>query len=587
MSQTSPVGGRQRGTGANDGTSRKGGRVVGWWDRITSATFENPILVKEFRTRMRGTRAYWMLLGYTLLLASTVGVMYFFHESSAAQVADSSILTSSRELRELGRNMFFVVLMAQSVMVALITPAITAGTITIEREQRSYELLVTTPLLPGDVIRGKLSAAVSFVVLLLTASLPLVSLSFLVGGVSPAEIFFSYVIIALSAFVYGALGIFWSAALKSTAVATVVSYLTVLGLFVITLIPAFAFTGSAGSTGAHPELPFQSFNPVAATLRAVQPEYFFKAQIPSWISGVVLNLLLGLLITEAAMSRLEHFDSPRPAWIRLFGTLFWGSFCLFLFAPIVGALSRGWTTSPGPVNEATGLLLQWMLVLACLTVPLFNTGDLIVRRGESALARYLEGFLPHRMLRNDLSCGFPLSMLWGIFLFSLIPAGIFLCGKSALFHPQAVFLPGAVLALSVVFGLAGVGHFLSVTVPSRWAACILSYLVMVCVMALPGFTLLMYSNLPVPPREPQALWQLLYLMPEQGLSQLTNPVSFWTNHPAMAFGSGVPIWLVTTAIYLIVGAVCFALTAMRVQQQGLQLQRWMEAQEKVLQGAAA
>src|SRR5207244_1177935 len=116
--------------------------------------------------------------------------MYFAYYSNAAAETDPYArgAVSTQGARDLGRAIYFFAFIAQAIMVALITPAITAGTVTIEREQRSYELLAATPLRPSDIVRGKLTAAVSFVVLLLTASLPLVSLAFLVGGVSPAEI---------------------------------------------------------------------------------------------------------------------------------------------------------------------------------------------------------------------------------------------------------------------------------------------------------------------------------------------------------------------------------------------------------------
>lgn len=555
--------------------------------RVAAATFDNPVLVKEFRTRMRGTRAYWMLLAYTLLLAGVLAIMYFLHQAAAVQDVDGGFRGGNTQAtQDLGRQMFLFVFIAQSIMVALITPAITSGTITIEREQRSYELLVTTPLRPADLIRGKLAAAVSFVVLLLTASLPLVSLSFLVGGVSPAEIFFSYLIIALSAFVYGALGIFWSATLRSTAAATVVTYVTVLSLFILTVIPGWAGAASPGTGGSGgADIPFQSLNPLTATLRAVSPEAFFHIQVPSWIAGCVLNLLLGLLICTAAMDRLEHFEPPRSFWLRLWSSLLWCAFGLFLFGALLGHYARSWIGASPPVNEnlATVVFL-WALILLALVTPVLNTGDLIVRRGESALGRYLSGFLPHRIFGADLSCGFLLVLLWGAFLLALIPIGIRLTGKAALFHPTAVFVPGVILCLSVVAALAGIGNLLSVTLPSRWAACVLTYLAGVTTMVLPYFTYVGWNALQVRPRDPQLLWQLLYLLPERGLAQLGN-LQFLSDQPALAFGPSVPIWVVTSSVYLLVAACCFLVTTVRVYQQGKMLQERMEAQEQALLGA--
>jgi len=540
------------------------------------ATVDNPVLVKEFRTRMRGTRAYWVLLGYTLLLAAVVAMMYFGFESNMVQRADSGGIGAAAEgARDLGRSIFSFVFIAQAIMVALITPAITSGTVTIEREQRSYELLVTTPLRPVDLIRGKLTAAVSFVVLLLTASLPLVSLSFLVGGVSPAEIFFSYLVIALASLVYGATGIFWSATLRSTAAATVVSYLSVLAMFLVTFVPGMAAMSNSAPRGVgSPEVPFQALHPIGATFRAVYPEYLFAAQIPAWVASVVLNLLLGMLIANVAMGRLEHFEPPRPFWTRFLGTAVWCAGGLFLFGPMLGAMLRGTATALA-LRELVTNTLVGMLVLICLALPVFNTGDLIVRRGESALARYLRGFLPNRLFDNDLSCGFPLIAIWSVYLFALLPLGIFALGKEKFFDPGAVFVPGVILCLSVVAGLAGVGNLLSVTLPSRWAACILTYLAGVVLLLLPNFTWFSWFALIVRPRAPQPLWQLLYLVPYEGLRELGASAAYWNDHPAMGFGRTVPVWVVTSAIYLTLAAVTFLITGARVQREGRLLQQRM------------
>jgi ABC-type transport system involved in multi-copper enzyme maturation permease subunit len=557
-----PLNGRLPAAGRPDRS--RGSRLLGAWRRIARATLDNPVLVKEFRTRMRGARAYWVLLGYTLFLAGVVAMMYFAYYTNATQQTDpsSSGSVNMQGARELGRAIYYFVFIAQAIMVALITPAITAGALTIEREQRSYELLVTTPLRSSDVVRGKLTAAVSFVVLLLTASVPLVSLSFLVGGVSPAEIAFSYLLISLGAFVYGALGIFWSSALASTAAATVVTYLTVFSLFILTVIPGMDGLWSSG--GPTPDVPFKSLNPLTATLHAVHPEYLFNTQIPSWISAAVLNLLLGMLITNAAMARLEHFEPPRPFWTRLYSTLLWCAFGLFLFGAIFGSARAGWS-APDVLNRDTGIMLVVMLVLISLVTPVFNSGDLVLRRGGSALRRYVVGMLPHRMFAGDLSCGIPLIVLWSLFLFALIPAGVHLAGKASLFNPGAVWVPGMVLCMAVALGLAGVGNFLSVMLPSRWAACVLTYLVGVMLMLFPYFTLFFRTEMVVFPKTPEPLWQILYLIPFEGLAQLRAPAAYRADRPPLLFDPVAPVWVVTASFYLTLAAVSFFLAAWRIR----------------------
>ncbi len=560
-----------------------GDRAQAFWRTVGYGLWDNPVLVKEFRTRMRGTRAYWILLGYTLLLSGVLSLIYFnFEASNGGDLSN----VSGRAAQDLGRWVYYIVFILQSVMVALITPAITSGTVTIEREQRSYELLVTTPLLPVDIIRGKLAAAVSFVVLLLTSSLPLVSISFLVGGVSPGEILWSFLLVALSAFLYGAIGIFWSATLRTTAIATVVTYLTVLSLFLVTMSPGLtAQAASSGGAGAAQWMPFQAINPIGATLRAVQFEYFFAGQVPAWVAGVVLNLLAAFLVSVCAMCRLEHFDPPRPIWVRGLATALWAAFGLFLFGPILGNMGRT-VSNAQLVNENVANLMIAMITVIAVAVPILNTGDLIVRRGESATGRYLSGLLPHRLFRSDLPSGVPLALLWALLWLAIIPLSGSIATRAALFNPLTVYVPGAVVAICVVLGLAGIGHLLSVLLPSRWAACILTYLAGVVMMVLPYSTLMFFEGAGAAIRTPQPLYQLLYLSPWLGMTHLGSK-TLWINQPALMFQNVVPTWVVTSVLYLALAAFGFGLALARVHQQGRHLQQRLEATEQRFRNSAA
>src|SRR3954453_5094944 len=114
-------------------------------------TWNNPVLVKEFRTRMRGARAYWVLLTYVLLLTLVVGATYLTWCSDNSEGGVTHQAASNT-----GRSLFQILFSLQAGLVALITPAITAGAITIEREQQTYAMLATSGLRPQHIIWGKL-----------------------------------------------------------------------------------------------------------------------------------------------------------------------------------------------------------------------------------------------------------------------------------------------------------------------------------------------------------------------------------------------------------------------------------------------
>ena len=119
---------------------------------------------------------------------------------------------------------------------------------------------------------GKLSAAVAFVTLLLASSLPLISLCFLLGGVSPGEVGASFALLVLTAFVYGAAGVAWSAVARNTTTATVLSYGTA-GLLFFGTIPLFVpnAPGFYSGVGGLVQSGLRALNPVGAAWATHRP----------------------------------------------------------------------------------------------------------------------------------------------------------------------------------------------------------------------------------------------------------------------------------------------------------------------------
>ena len=219
---------------------------------MLNALLDNPVVTKELRGRMRGTRTYWLLFGYLLVLSL---ILFFSYLGWSAQHSSSMEIGGSGAGFTVGRTFFKTLFYSQAVIMALITPALTGGAISVEREQRTFELLRGSVLRPGAIVWGKLLSSVSFVALLLTSSLPLLSLCFLLGGVSPGEVFFAYLLLIGDAFLFGAIGLCWSAFAANTATATVLSYLTLFVFFGVTFpfaLPTFDTSGSTPSCGPWP-----------------------------------------------------------------------------------------------------------------------------------------------------------------------------------------------------------------------------------------------------------------------------------------------------------------------------------------------
>jgi ABC-type transport system involved in multi-copper enzyme maturation permease subunit len=124
----------------------------------------------------------------------------------------------------LGQELFTFLILFQVALLAFITPAITAGAISGERERQTLDLLFVTPLAPFSIIWGKLLASMSFVVLLLIISVPIFSLVFLFGGIELDQVVSAFIVTAVTAMTLGFIGVAFSTLLRRTLASTVASY---------------------------------------------------------------------------------------------------------------------------------------------------------------------------------------------------------------------------------------------------------------------------------------------------------------------------------------------------------------------------
>ena len=77
---------------------------------------------------------------------------------------------------------------------------------------------------------GKLASALSWILLLLLASIPVTALVFTFGGVAPDDMVRGYLVLLVTAIFYGSLGLFVSALVKRTQAATVINLVAVIAL---------------------------------------------------------------------------------------------------------------------------------------------------------------------------------------------------------------------------------------------------------------------------------------------------------------------------------------------------------------------
>lgn len=176
----------------------------------------NPVYKRENMVSARSFRLPLILLVFNGILG-IVALLNMY--SVIAQVKISASIQYSSFLQ-----IYMFVASIEFGLLMFIMPAITAGSISGERERQTLELMLTTQMTPWQIVSGKLMSAFSTLFLLIVTSFPILALVFVYGGVTMmdmAMLMICYVAVALFT---GSLGICFSALFKKSTLATVVSY---------------------------------------------------------------------------------------------------------------------------------------------------------------------------------------------------------------------------------------------------------------------------------------------------------------------------------------------------------------------------
>ena len=188
--------------------------------------------VKELRGRMRGRRAFVILTIYLLLLAGfALMVETVIERNYQTGFGGSSAFASAA----IGQGVFAALLMLMTLQVVFLAPSSTAGAISLEREKQTLELLVTTPISSIAIVIGKLLSALVYVFLLIAASIPLMAVVFVYGGVAPEDVVRGYIVLVATALGLGSFGLMCSSLVKRTTAATAITIFGVLGLTIGTV----------------------------------------------------------------------------------------------------------------------------------------------------------------------------------------------------------------------------------------------------------------------------------------------------------------------------------------------------------------
>ena len=135
----------------------------------------NPVFEKEMKRNSRSSRISWIIFVCNLLLAVVAFVCYFGESSQLGYLAPVSY--------SVPMNCYILMTYLLFILVVLSVPAVAGGSISLEREKKTLDVLLTTNLNPWRIITGKLEASLGVVLILTVSALPVLSLVVVFGGI--------------------------------------------------------------------------------------------------------------------------------------------------------------------------------------------------------------------------------------------------------------------------------------------------------------------------------------------------------------------------------------------------------------------
>jgi len=569
---------------------------------------DNPVLTKELRVRMRGARAYWILFGYLGFLSVQLWFQYYGWLNTVHSTG-----SGASEAGRLGNEIFGYLLVAQMFLVLFITPAITSGALTIEKEQRTLDMLTLTRIPRHAIISGKLLSAVSFTALLIISSLPLISICFMLGSIDPKMVVSTYLEMLMGSVLIGAVGLMWSSVLKTTTTAVMATYGCLFVLFVFAMIfYASRITGAMGGGGGG-----IFGTSIAAIFQSWFGPTFLGINIVEGVGFAVFCALTAWLLCALAMVRLEMFPERKALLLRVLAAVVVGVQILSLNNWWVRSwYNRGGGATMVAAEPPIGVLLFTCIVLLML-MPIFGTGEVQPYEARNYLGYFAKGWTPKGLRRGKLHSGLPYMLLLTLLLLGLYALPFVFVGKTASITTSSIggsvsdtawnggpttqptappgFVNGpngvpvlaakpapapkappvpkvgdfpqvAIALLATMLGLGLFCQFLSVAFRSRWIAWLIASLILLLIFIVPEISTYSATSQADLGIFNQLLCDLFYLNPLQSILQMIHPANYM-EHRYLTF-TDVPVWQITTISWLAIGALSFIATLPFAAREG-------------------
>ncbi len=277
----------------------------------------NPIVKKDLQVSSRSMRISWGLFAYegVLVLAFLLAMLVIQQETQSFYYYGNiySYLV----------YLFPVVAIVQVCIVALIMPIITASSISGEKERQTFDIMLTTCMSPFSIVLGKVFSAVLRILFFVIASLPIMSMSFVVGGLSWVNLLYFILAVMLLAIFSGSVGILCSSFCRKSITAVILSFVIYFVVYGATFMPLLlaAIFGRTSNVGEamlpllfNPILFFEEFFTFIMMGSSLLEEANFRTTDVGYITYYLAQGKLWMFVSAGCILLLSFLLMLLAAW---------------------------------------------------------------------------------------------------------------------------------------------------------------------------------------------------------------------------------------------------------------------------------
>lgn len=185
----------------------------------------NPILKRELMVGSRSIKMSLLIMGINMFLTVVVVFTMLLSQQASELYEYSSLLA-----------LFPILGCMECGILSLVVPIFTSSSISGERERQTLDIMLTTPVKPLKIVMGKLESAVLVTMMYIITSIPLLSISFVLGGMNWSALFGLIGMMFYLGIYVGSVGIYCSSVVKKSVAATILTVAIGVGIIVGTLV---------------------------------------------------------------------------------------------------------------------------------------------------------------------------------------------------------------------------------------------------------------------------------------------------------------------------------------------------------------